>query len=198
MTPEEILEISKRPDVPKFVFGSQDLKDWTDEHRDPHTGECIKHSGWYVVIHRSLYPWRRPDFRVLSCWWPGDRVPRAFDVQSEVPFLRFEGAVTTRLTELGWSRVDGAAIAMKTYLTAVGQKVAFVYLYRSNCATITGDYQSEGRNILEPLARLIPLDADSDAINGAVDTFAASVDKAIGESYAMKLLQPVAAEGGAS
>lgn len=198
MTPEEILEIANRTDVPKFVFGSQELKDWTEEHRDPNTGECIKHSGWYVVIHRSLYPWRRPDFRVLSCWWRGDRVPRAFDVTLEIPFLRFEAAVTTRLTELGWSKVNGAAIATKSYLTAVGNKAAFVYLYRGNCATITGDYLSEGRNILEPLARLIPLDADSNVINEAVDTFAASVDKAIGESYAMKLLKPVVVEEGAS
>ena len=80
MTPQEVLELAAHPDVPKFIFGTEALEAWTREHRDSRTGECIKSSGLYLVIHRSLNPSQRPDFRVLSAWCYGDRVPRSWDV----------------------------------------------------------------------------------------------------------------------
>ena len=80
MTSEEILERANHPDVPKFIFGSQELSDWNRKHRNPTTGQCENYSGPYVVIHRSLNPQQRPDFRVLSCWNYGAIVPHSWDV----------------------------------------------------------------------------------------------------------------------
>lgn len=80
MTPERILELANRPDVPKFIFGSRELEAWTAEHIDRRTGVCTKWSiDWYVVIHRSLNP-QQQDFRVLSCWRHGDVAPRSEDI----------------------------------------------------------------------------------------------------------------------
>lgn len=80
MTPERIVEIANRPDVPKFLFGSKELENWTREHRNPHTGEATKDSGYYVVVHRSLDPDQRPDFRVLTRWDWMQSSPRSWDV----------------------------------------------------------------------------------------------------------------------
>ena len=80
MTPEEILERANRPEVPKFIFGSEELKVWTRKHVNQTTGECMEDSGLYVVIHRSLHPSQRPDFRVLSNWVKYRRTPFSWDV----------------------------------------------------------------------------------------------------------------------
>lgn len=85
MAPEEILQIANHPDVPKFIFGSKELADWTSAHRNPHTCAAEKDSGHYVVIHRSLNPAQRPDVRVLSRWCWGERVPRSWDVPAVAP-----------------------------------------------------------------------------------------------------------------
>lgn len=79
MTPENILEVANRPDVPKFVFGSQALAEWNRAHRNMYTHQAMENSGPYVVIHQSLIP-GLPDFRVLSQWNIGDCVPRSRDV----------------------------------------------------------------------------------------------------------------------
>lgn len=84
MNKERILELANDPDTPKMVFGSQALQDWTNKHRNFHTGQCHTHSGWYVVIHRSLTN-RHQDFRVLSCWNVGCVVPLAYDVPELTP-----------------------------------------------------------------------------------------------------------------
>lgn len=86
MSPLEILDVAEQPDVPSFIFGSEALADWTRKHVSPHTGECFKHSGFYVIIHPSLNPSQLPSFRVLSCWNVGDRVPRSWDVDDDLPY----------------------------------------------------------------------------------------------------------------
>lgn len=91
---EDILEIANNPDVPKFLFGSTALDDWTRTHRDLRTGKCKKDSGYYVVIHRSLNPTQRQDFRVLSCWNTGYVVPHSWDVP--VPQIDCAGATDNR------------------------------------------------------------------------------------------------------
>jgi hypothetical protein len=80
MTPARILELANDPDTPTMVFGTQELQDWTNKHRNFHTGQCHTSSGWYVVIHRSLNPAQRADTRVLSCWNLGFCVPHSHDV----------------------------------------------------------------------------------------------------------------------
>jgi len=196
MKPEEILEIANSPDVPTFSFGSEKLEDWTRQHRNQFTGQCIRHSGWYVVIHRSHNRKQRPDFRVLSSWMPGHRVPFSYDVPPSNPLERIESAVTARLLQVGWCgrwTMHETALARKLYLTAVGYKQALVYLEdwpNSNVAVLTGDYWSEGRNILESLRETISVEADGETICRQVDRFVAQLDAKVAESYAMKLLRP--------
>lgn len=92
----------------------------------------------------------------------------------------------------GWVPTDGVAIASKTFPTAVGPKVALVYLQDYGKGTenyvLAGDYQSEGRNILEPEFVLLPKQASDEVLRSLVLKFAAKVAKAIAASYAARLL----------
>lgn len=85
MTPACIREIADHPEVQSFLFGSEPLAAWNRAHRNPHTGECILYSQFYVVIHPSLAPHLRPSFRVLSRWYMGQRVPSSWDVDDTLP-----------------------------------------------------------------------------------------------------------------
>lgn len=102
-----------------------------------------------------------------------------------------ECEVMAVLQSLGWSRNCGTAIAFKTYTTAVGPKDALVYLTDwgndSPNAMLTGDYWSEGRNILEPCCQLLPKDADAASVRPLIEQFAARVETAVAESYARRL-----------
>lgn len=193
MTPKEVLGIANHPDVPKFNFDSRELEEWNREHRCQFTGTCFKHSGLYVVNHRSFNPRLQPDFQVLSSWVPGAKLPYSWDVPPSGPFERIESVVVMRLLELGWMSLDGTAIAEKTYQTAVGEKSALVYLSDwcgSNVAHVTGQYWSEGRNIIEPLMAILAYETKPDAIRHQVDRIVSDLDKAVAESYAVKLLRP--------
>ena len=86
----------------------------------------------------------------------------------------------------GWVATSGAAIAQKTFQTAVGQKVAHAYL--SSGDSLSGDYLSEGRNVLEPHGVLIPHAARFDMVVAHVSHFALSVDKVVAQTYAVRLL----------
>ncbi len=90
----------------------------------------------------------------------------------------------------GWVATSGAAIAQKTFQTAVGQKVAHAYLSSGDSfnRTLSGDYLSEGRNVLEPHGVLIPHAARFDMVVAHVSHFALSVDKVVAQTYAVRLL----------
>lgn len=83
MTPEDILAIASRPEVPKFLFGSPELDEWTRKHRDAYTGVAKQDSGFYVVHHRGLQP-QQPDFQVLSWWIWGQTTPLSWDVPAQL------------------------------------------------------------------------------------------------------------------
>lgn len=83
MSPDVILELANSPDVPKFIFGSPELEEFTRQIRNPYTGVATKDSSFYVVIHRSLNPQQRPDFRVLSRWSWGAVTPYSWDVPAK-------------------------------------------------------------------------------------------------------------------
>ena len=97
------------------------------------------------------------------------------------------------LVAQGWTILspDGhTAIAYKHFATAVGEKVAHVYLTAGDGnRTLQGDYRSEGRNILEPRGQLIPLTASADQVKSLVVAFLTDIDNAIAESYAVKLMR---------
>ena len=104
--------------------------------------------------------------------------------------------ITKRLTELGWLAEDGAAIASKIFQTAVGPKAALAYLMdfgpHSDKLFLSGDYQSEGRNVLASHATPIPRSAHSahgDTLDHLVVKFARGVDAVVADSYAARLLR---------
>jgi hypothetical protein len=98
--------------------------------------------------------------------------------------------VFAALMQHGWVATTGTALAQKSFLTAVGVKVAHAYMGGGDFCnwTLSGDYQSEGRNILEPHAALIPRAARFDLVLARVSHFVKSVDEVVGNSYAARLL----------
>lgn len=98
--------------------------------------------------------------------------------------------IQTRLRAQGWTP-SNAAIATKDYDTAAGGRTAIVFLSPGDGFNyvLQGDYQSQGRNILEPRAQLIPVDVTPDALEKIIETFILDTGKAIEESYAVRLLR---------
>lgn len=101
--------------------------------------------------------------------------------------------VQERLALKGWSSHDSAAVASKVFTTMVGPKVAFVYMYEGASSdpnmTVVGDYQSEGRNILETCGKLIPKVCSQEQAIELIESFARDVEQAISASYAVRLLR---------
>ncbi|TXG96143.1 MAG: hypothetical protein E6R08_10240 [Nevskiaceae bacterium] len=101
--------------------------------------------------------------------------------------------VISALQSLGWQVSDGAAIAVKTFETAVGPKQAIAYLSPARPGayhrSLFGDYQSEGRNILAPHGELIAIDAGPADAERIARRFAAEVDAVVADSYAVRLLR---------
>ena len=97
------------------------------------------------------------------------------------------------LEGLGWKAAGGTAIAHKTYDTAVGPKVALAYLSGpgrdSDYVSLTGDYQSEGHNVLAICTELLPVAAHDDLVRALVTQFSVRADAAVGQSYAAGLLR---------
>jgi len=102
MTPEEVLEIAEAPSTPIFTFGSDELDQWNRQHRDRHTGQCIKDSGYYVILHISLYPQYHPSFRVLSRWNWGHYAPQSWDVDDSLPGLTSHELTAGMRPQSGW------------------------------------------------------------------------------------------------
>lgn len=99
----------------------------------------------------------------------------------------------------GWTVIDSTAIARKIYPTAVGPKVAHVYL-SSTGTMLTADYQSEGRNVAGSAMGLFPKEhADQpgwlvrNATRDLVARFTQDVNRLVEASYAARLLPQSAA-----
>lgn len=101
--------------------------------------------------------------------------------------------VRTAFMVVGWTGLDSTALAEKSFATAVGPKVAHVYLQdcdaQSKAFILAGDYQSEGRNILESCGVLFLKDAQCEAVCGLVASFIARAEQAVGQSYAVRLMR---------
>lgn len=85
-----------------------------------------------------------------------------------------------------------STVTTKDFDTAAGTRQAtirctFDPLYKQYW--LNGEYLSEGRNALSSCIVCVPLAADPQAALVAVDVFVADVDKAIGETYAVRLLR---------
>jgi len=101
-------------------------------------------------------------------------------------------SIASYLLQRGWTAFGGTAIAIKGYPTAVGEKEAAAYVvdYGRNCdgVLLTGTYWSEGRNVLEPHAVLIPKTVDEASLREYVKRFVAQCDAVIADTYAARLL----------
>jgi hypothetical protein len=100
--------------------------------------------------------------------------------------------VTEVLTQCGWSAFGGPALALKSFETAVGEKQAAVHLSAGDefNRTLSGTYESEGRNALSASSILIPVNADQDTVRRLAAKFAKQVDDDVAQTYAVRLLQP--------
>lgn len=102
---------------------------------------------------------------------------------------------------MAWTGVGyrGVCLATKDYQTEVGIRTAIAYLEFSPESTdyrLAGSYQSEGRNVLEPRAVLIPKALpEGDTLNRLLGQFVADAELAVDCSYARKLwlTRPLAA-----
>lgn len=118
-------------------------------------------------------------------------------------FLDLKKAISVRLVGLGWDRYRDcdleytAGVAIKTYNTAVGQKEAVVCLYPydgNRAFKLTGQYDSEGRNVLGTTWFVVSPDLTTEQLEEGVTEFAKKVEHYVGESYAMRLMRSAPAE----
>lgn len=108
-------------------------------------------------------------------------------------------SIATALTAHGWNTTDLEkwGSATKVFATAVGPKEAHAYLRLAASeprANLSGEYWSEGRNVLSTCTHAVPLD-DEAALIGAVNAFALEADRQVKESYAARLLRFTAPAG---
>lgn len=110
------------------------------------------------------------------------------------PQLKCEFAA--RLKAAGWKLVDDTsmkattAIATKTYLTYVGPKEAIAYLMPlgDGGAVLSGQYWSEGRDVLSSNWFVYRPEMRSDDIEVAVAAWALETDRRVSDTYAMRLV----------
>lgn len=97
------------------------------------------------------------------------------------------------LTQRGWKVLPGPAFASKTFATAVGPKDAVLWLTRRvdqvGNRSLSGEYQSEGRNILGGCLQIVHEAADASAVNATTARFVDAVEAEIADSYAVRLLR---------
>ncbi len=101
-------------------------------------------------------------------------------------------AFLKQLEQDGWKILDPkwhTAVAQCTFATAVGPKVAHVYLSEGHDDfSFQAEYYSEGRNILESCTVVVPSDIDSSALSKALSGFTESIRQKVRSSYAVMLL----------
>ena len=129
--------------------------------------------------------------RMLTPWL--SELKRAEAERLAVLRVPLEQALQACLVELGWVAEDGTAIASKMYDTAVGPRQAHVYVQdygpQEGSVSLFGDYHSEGRNCLSTCSVSVPRFASAEDIRPLVLKFVTQADKAVGESYAARLLR---------
>lgn len=101
-------------------------------------------------------------------------------------------AVTASVLAAGWSLSEGPSLALRTFDSAVGEKRAVLWLAPEREGepnrSLTGEFWSEGRNVLSAERALIPVGASEETVKRISAAFLSSVDREIGQSYAVRLL----------
>lgn len=139
------------------------------------------------ILHEALI-----EGRLLGQLVPSDSL--LFDTESPVVAAltaeRFGEWISSVLQDQGWQPEDGAAIASKNFETVVGIKEAVLYLHSHRVPpsySLSGNYESEGRNILSSDSLLIKMDTPLDALRDAVSQQVAKFEKSIHDSFAARL-----------
>lgn len=92
----------------------------------------------------------------------------------------------------GW-RMEGDLIAEKQFDSAVGPKKALIWIGRGadqvGNFSVTGEFWSEGRNILEPRGLILNVDTPAEKVAGLVERFTQDLEAKIQDSYAVRLLE---------
>ena len=127
----------------------------------------------------------------------GFRAPVASSRLSATETLRMNSTPTPiqaqfvqALVARGWYpdrvRVD---VASKDFDTAAGGRTAVVYCRQNSDGdhVLTGDYWSEGRNSVASFWALFRPGTAEATVADEIERFAAGVEKAIGETYAMRI-----------
>lgn len=86
---------------------------------------------------------------------------------------------------------DATCLAKVDYDTAVGKKEAHIVDFwpsDDELLTLTGVYQSEGRNVLSNVFATLPLWATPEQVEQQVKAFVQDVNAAVDASYARRLL----------
>ncbi|WAK04389.1 hypothetical protein [Methylobacter sp. YRD-M1] len=98
--------------------------------------------------------------------------------------------ICTILQSNGWTLFDQSctALSFKMYQSAVGLKEAQVYLCGGKYDwRLSGQYYSQGRNILSTGSVFIPIDCNTQQLYGLCMKFIENVESAIADSYAVRL-----------
>lgn len=105
---------------------------------------------------------------------------------------KMKAILANQLETLGWTKTDSVAIASREYPTAVGYKQALIYVADygpdNDSVLLQGDYQSEGRNALEPHCMMVLRTADEEQLRQKAVEFSKNVDKVIMTTYAARLM----------
>lgn len=101
--------------------------------------------------------------------------------------------IAQTLSQRGWIITDGPSVATKRFMTVVGEKTAIAWFSRRadqvGNRSLTGEYHSEGSNILAARGQIIHEGDDARRVEAAVMAFADSAEAAIADSYAVRLLR---------
>ena len=90
----------------------------------------------------------------------------------------------------GWlNEQKSNAIAHRYFNSVVGEKNALIWMSGDSINyRLTGEYQSEGRNVLSGLDALIPATASLQQVKDLVVAFIVQCEEAISKSYGVRLL----------
>jgi len=99
--------------------------------------------------------------------------------------------ISSFLLSSGWTLFPhpAAALAYKMYDTAVGKRESQVYFSGDQYTwLISGDYQSQGTNILSTSSVFIAKNCSPEELNECLTDFLTKVETRISQSYAVRLL----------
>jgi hypothetical protein len=136
--------------------------------------------------------------KVFAVWALADSLAEpAPQYEKRLGHARTVVTVREHLSSKGWTALDpkyGSAVAQRVFQTAVGEVKAHVWLrHTRECFgyVISGEYWSEGQNVLEAFSRLFWDSGNAERIKAEVESFELKAVRQIEGTYAMRLARLV-------